>query len=108
MEGVNMTGISPETNFDAQPDELEKIASWQFGLWFLASESLPPIGERVVASNGKEFWLDMRHEFMPSLGCGAKKALYWCPFDSLTGFLQERARQDLATKRAAEEPDVIF
>jgi len=90
------------------PNELERIEHWQFGHWFDASEFLPPIGDRVVASNGKEFWLDMRHEFMPHLGCGAKKALYWCAFDSLTEFLQERRSQELAAKRAAEEPDVTF
>jgi hypothetical protein len=89
-------------------EELEKIEHWQFGHWLDASEWLPPIGERVVASDGKSFWLDMRHEIMPTLGCGPKKALYWCPFDSLTEFLQERRRQDLAAQRAKEEPDVIF
>jgi hypothetical protein len=93
---------------DTGPEEQEQIEHWQFGCWQDAADYLPPIGQRVVASDGKEIWLDMRHEFAPTLGCGSKKALYWLPFESLAGFLTERKRQELAAKRAAEEPDVIF
>lgn len=98
---------SPSVNGE-RPEELEKIEYYQLGLWKSVSQYLPPIDERVVASDGEQIWLDMRTEFMPALSCGARKALYWCAFENLTEFLQERRRQDLAAKRAAEEPDVIF
>lgn len=90
------------------PEELEQIPHWQFGHWQDVEDYLPPIGERVVASDGKSIWLDMRHEMMPTLCWGSAKAKYWLPFERLAEFLTERKRQELAAKRAAEEPDVIF
>ncbi|MCK1445443.1 hypothetical protein IVB34_12850 [Bradyrhizobium sp. 2] len=88
--------------------ELEKIDHWMMGLWHDADECLPPLGHRVVASDGKEIWLDMRLEILPDLGWKNKRAKYWCPFDDIFEYLAEKRRQELAAKRAAEEPDVVF
>jgi hypothetical protein len=90
------------------PEELDRIEYYQFGSWQDAADYLPPIGQRVVASDGKEIWLDMRMEFLPDLGWKNNRAKYWCPFQDIFEVLQERRRQELAAKRAAEEPDVIF
>jgi hypothetical protein len=90
------------------PEELEKIDHWRWGSWQEADDYLPPFDERVVASDGKEIWLDMRLESLPDLGWKGKRAKYWCPFESLMEFLQEKHRQELAAQRAAEEPDATF
>lgn len=90
------------------PEELEKLDHWQMGSWQETADYLPPIGQRVVASDGKEIWLDMRMELLPDLGWKNMRAKYWCPFDDLLEYLQEKRRLELAAKRAAEEPDVIF
>ncbi|MGF6434364.1 hypothetical protein [Bradyrhizobium elkanii] len=92
----------------SEPEELEQIQYYQFGSWQDADEYLPPIGQRVVASDGKEIWLDMRMELLPGLGWKDKRAKYWCPFEDIFEVLRERQRRELAAKRAAEEPDVIF
>jgi hypothetical protein len=89
-------------------EELERIEYYQFGSWQDSSDYLPPIGQRVVASDGKEIWLDMRMELLPGLGWKDKRAKYWYPFEDIFDVLQERRRRELAAKRAAEEPDVIF
>lgn len=90
------------------PEELETIPYYQFGSWQDTAEYLPPIGQRVVASDGKEIWLDMRMELLPDLGWKDMRAKYWCPFEDIFEVLQERRRLEAAAKRAAEEPDVIF
>lgn len=90
------------------PEELEKIEYWQTGHWKDASEYLPPFGERVVASDGKEIWLDMRMELLPDLGWKDKRAKYWCPFENIIEYLQEKHRQKLDAERWAKEPDIAF
>lgn len=92
----------------SDPEELEKLDHWHMGSWHDTAEYLPPIGQRVVASDGKEIWLDMRMELLPDLGWKDMRAKYWCPFDELSEYLHEKRRQELAAKRAAEEPDVVF
>lgn len=91
-----------------RPEELEKVEHWMMGWWHDVDEHLPPIGQRVVASDGKEIWLDMRMEIAPDLGWMTKRAKYWCPFDDIFEHVRERRRQELAAERAAQEPDIAF
>lgn len=90
---------------DRQPEELEAIPYYQLGSWQDAADYLPPIGQRVVASDGKEIWLDMRLEIFPDLGWKNKRAKYWCAFDDIFEVLRERRRRELAAERAKETDD---
>lgn len=90
------------------PEELEQVPYYQFGSWQDAVDYLPPIGQRVVASDGKEIWLDMRMEELPDLGWKDKRAKYWCAFEDIFERLQERQQRELAAQRVTAEQDIVF